>query len=572
MTLPSASSADERMERLELRIAELEAQVRTGSRRARRRRRRRVPVEHQAERWAYRSEQWLGRVGLGLFFLGLIYLFQYSIEQGWITPPVRVLFGLLVGSAMLWLGLRLDEGRRSFGQILLAGAVAVYYASGWAAFQLFELVGHATALAYMTAVMALALTLSLRRDQRALASLGAAGGFLTPLLLQRGSAPVVELAVYTTLVVLWAAWVYGRRGWRSLLWTYAAGALAALALAAQSAAGGERLVLQGALIVTWALAAAFPFARGLVMREDAGGRVLGLLSFTLQLRILGVGVSTAALLLSGRVWQMSDAANGTLFLVLASGYAIFAWLGTREPNVFARSAAPVGAALYATGTFLVVTSVPLLITVLSAEAFLFIWLGRRERFSGLEWVGHTLFALLALDFAREALMTDWSFLDATGVAQALQIGLLLAASFHLRGEDQAWLYRIGAHLLVLAWLGKELSPISDGRATVTLAWGLYGATLLAAALRWRERREVLHAGLQVIAFSALALAVGKLIAVDLVRVALLWRIVLFMGFGAGLLALSSMFRAHDPAGMARSEAAPLRRSASRASPGDRRLS
>ncbi len=543
----SRSDADARITRLEQRVVELEALLRDARPRERRRRRTRVTNERRTQRWEYRSEQWLGRVGLGLFFLGLIYLFQYSVEQGWITPTVRVAFGLSIGAAMLYAGMRLGETRRSFGQILLAGSLAVFYASGWAAFQLYALVGHGVALGYMTGVMVLALALSLHRNQPALASLGAAGGFLTPLLLQRGPVPVTELAVYTILVVGWSGWVYGVHGWRALLWTYSGGALAALALATESAAGGERMVVQLALVIAWVLAGAFPFARGMLVRAGEGRPLWGLIPFTLQLRALGVGVTTAAVLLSGRLWGFGDPTTGGIFLACAMGYGLFAWAGTRRPDVYARAAAPVAGALCATGTYLLVSGAPALVAILSIQAALCVYLGRGERYAGIEWVGHTLFGLLALDLGRDLLSSEWRFLDPLAMAQALQLALLLAASFYLRRADHAWIYRIGAHLLVLAWLGKELSPVSAGRATVTVAWGAYGAILLAAALQLRDRRGAATLALQAVAFSALTLAVGKLVALDLVRVALLWRIVLFMGFGAVLLGLSSMFRAAPPA-------------------------
>jgi hypothetical protein len=549
---PPEPASTERIERLELRIAELEERLRTVAPRERRRSRTPVEVERRTERWEYRSEQWLGRVGLGLFFLGIIYLFQYSIEQGWITPAVRVGIGLAIASGMLWVGIRVGERRRSFGQILLAGSVAVYYASGWAAFQLYGLVGHMAALGYMSGVTAFALLLSLRRDQPALASLGAAGGFLTPLLLQRGDTPVTELAVYTMLVVGWAGWVYAVRGWRTLLWTYALGSLAALALAAGATTAGERPVVQAALVVAWLLAGAFPFARAGLVGESVqsdrpsrppGGRLIPrLLGFPLQLRALGVGVSSGALLLTAQVWTLGDPAAGRLFLLVAGGYAGFAYLATRRQDPFARSAAPVAAALCATGTFLLLSDAAVLVALLSVQAFAFVWIGRGDRFAGTEWVGHTLFGVLALNLLRDGMAGGWTFLDPVGAAQFLQIALLVAASFHLRGAEQRWIYRVAAHLLFLGWLGKELSPISAGRATVTVAWGIYGAILLAAALHWRHRGGAVMLGLQALAFSALALAVAKLLAVDLVRVAMLWRVVLFMGFGATLLALSSMVR------------------------------
>lgn len=532
--------AAERLALLERRIERLERRL---ARRRRPARRDPAAAARRAARFEHGSEQWLGRAGLVLLFLGLVYLFQYSIEQGWITPVVRVAIGLSIASALLALGSRLGPARRSFAQILLAGAVAAYYVSGWAAFDLYALVGHTVALLYMTGVMALALSLSLRKEQPALASLGAAGGFATPLLLRGDAVPVVELAVYATLVVVWASAVFARRGWHSLLWSYSVGALATLALAVRHATGGERPVVLAALLLAWAMAGAFPFLRGWLRGEEAErGALLGLLSYPLQLRALGVGASTATLLLVDRLWSLGDRTTGLLFLALALLYALFALAGTRRESVHARAAAPVAAALVATGSYLLVADAGALVALLSLQAYLYVVLGRGPRFAGVEWVGHTLFALLALDLARETLFTEWVFLDRVALGQAVQIALTLVASFHLRDERAAWTYRIGAHLLALVWLGKELSPVSSERATVTVAWGAYGAILLVLALRLRDRRAAPTTALQLVALSALALAVGKLIAVDLVRVALLWRVFLFMGFGAGLLALSSMLR------------------------------
>jgi len=218
----------------------------------------------RAEAWAHRSEQWLGRVGLGLLFLGLVYLFNYSIEQGWITPLVRVAIGLLIGGVLLAFGLRLRSTRRSYSQILLAGALAVFYVTGFAASQLYLLVSYGAAFVYMAAVMALALALARRQDHPSLASLGALGGFATPLLLHRESAAVMELSVYGALVVAWTGALYWLRGWPALLWTYAVGGVAALSIAADHATGDERWAVQGSLLLTWALGAGLPFARGIL--------------------------------------------------------------------------------------------------------------------------------------------------------------------------------------------------------------------------------------------------------------------------------------------------------------------
>ncbi len=503
--------------------------------------RRARPAGLRAEVWALRSEQWLGRVGLGLLFLGLVYLFNYSIEQGWITPAVRVTVGVGIATVLLFVGLRLPPRRRSYGQILLAGALAVYYVSGFAAFQLYALVGQTLAFLYMTGVLVLALALARRRDQPALASLGAAGGFATPLLLSGAAEAVLELSIYSSLVVAWAGVLYWLRGWPSLLWTYTVGAVAALGIAAYAAQPGERAVVQAALALAWTLGAALPFVRGVVGGGAMKRRARGLVPVSLQLRALGVGATTAALLLTDRMWALRDTETGGLFLAFALLYAGFSWVGTREPNSVARAAAPVAAALCAAGTFLLLEESAVRFALLAAEAGFFVFGGSRRRFAGLEWVGHSLFGLLALSFLAESVSGARIAFDPLAWAQLATLLLAVAASTFAPGRT-AVAYRLGAHSLFLIWLAKELGPYSSGTGVVTLAWGLYGAALLVAALQWRDRRSAVTHGLQLVAFSALALAVLKLLLVDMGRIATLWRVLLFMGFGAVLLGLSSLFK------------------------------
>ena len=68
------------------------------------------------------SEYWLNKIGIGLLLLGVVFLFKYSIDQGWITPAVRVGFGLAIGIILLAVGLRLHSSRRHFSQVLLGAA------------------------------------------------------------------------------------------------------------------------------------------------------------------------------------------------------------------------------------------------------------------------------------------------------------------------------------------------------------------------------------------------------------------------------------------------------------------
>ncbi|MBW3629330.1 MAG: DUF2339 domain-containing protein [Gemmatimonadetes bacterium] len=503
-----------------------------------------APSLRREDRWAHWGEQWLGRVGLGLLFLGLVYLFNYSIEQGWLTPVVRVAIGLAIAATLLLLGLRFEPRRRSFGQILLAGALAVFYVTGFAAFQLYQLVSYGAAFVYMAAVMALALALARRQDHPSLASLGALGGFATPLLLHRATPAVLELSVYSALVVAWTAVLYWLRGWPSLLWTYAVGSIAALSVAVQYAAGGERWMVQGALALTWVAGALLPFIRGIVRPQTALAlrRGWGSIPAVVQLRVLGVGGTTAALYLTGRAWALPDDEIGALFLAAAAVYAFVAGVGSRRPNPVTGAGWPVAGALCATGSFMVLDHEAARVLLLGAEAMLFVCAGRLAGFAGLGGVGGTVFLFLAAGIAADSWEAPAAAMDSLAWAQLAALVWALVAARFVPQRRVARAYGLAAHALFLVWLAKELGSGANGTSMVTLAWGSYGALLLLLALLWRDRRSARTHGLQLVALSAIALAILKLMLVDLERVPVVWRIGLFMGFGAALLALSSLVK------------------------------
>jgi uncharacterized membrane protein len=495
----------------------------------------------RAERWSLQGEQWTGRVGLLLLFLGLVFLFRYSVEQGWITPSVRVVFGGVLGTSFLIAGIRAARARPSYAAILLAGATASYYATGWAASYLYELLPRPVAFAWMAAVTVLAFTLARRYRQPALASLGALGGFATPFLLRPDSATVVELVIYTMLVVLWISALYLREGWRSVSWTSLVGGLTVISIAAARAEGAELWLVQFALILTWAAGAAVPFVygwRNSTERDPFPGSVV---PHAIELRLLGAAGSAAAVAITARTWELSDPATGSLFVVVAAVYGAFAWLGTRRPSFVARSAAPVAAALAATGSFLVLGDGPARWYVVAGLGAACLAGGRTTRFRGLEWVGHGLFALLAIGILRELVNGGASF---SAVAWAHLIGLVVAAlASELVAQQPVRVgYLIGAHTLALAWMAENFSDLSAASEWVTVAWGVYGLMLLLGALEAGRRSGRYLVRPQAFAASAIVLAVAKLLVVDMAQVSALVRIPLFLGAGLALIGVSAFFQ------------------------------
>jgi uncharacterized membrane protein len=181
------------------------------------------------ERWvAGRLLIWIG--GAALFVAGIL-LIRYSIEVGLVTPAARMIgagvFGLLLVALSEYAraGRFADDPR--IHQVLAGAGLAILYATPYASYVLYQLIGTGTASAMMVAVTAAALVMSLRHGAPT-AIMGLIGGFLTPLLVGNNDSGALPLLAYLALLDLALFAIAWRRGWTwlaaaavllSFLWT-----------------------------------------------------------------------------------------------------------------------------------------------------------------------------------------------------------------------------------------------------------------------------------------------------------------------------------------------------------------
>ncbi len=188
-----------------------------------------VPAKPNAiERLAARAKAWLlggntvARVGAIVLFIGLSFLAKWAADNALFPPELRLAGIGLVGIALLVQGFRLaranvDDTTRSNYAILLQGAgVAVLYLTIFAAFKLYGFIPPLAAFVLMAVVCALSTLLALLANKQALAVVGFAGAFATPILVSTGSGNHVALFSYYLLLNLAIGIVAWLRPWRVL--------------------------------------------------------------------------------------------------------------------------------------------------------------------------------------------------------------------------------------------------------------------------------------------------------------------------------------------------------------------
>lgn len=157
---------------------------------------------------------WVAGIALalaGIFFLG------YSIQSGWLQPPVRMAIGLLVGVALL-VACELHVARRYAvtANAMDAAGIVILFSTVFASYALWHLIGGPLALALLVLVTVVAVVLSIRRDSVLVALLGLVGGFSTPALLSTGQDNPIGLFGYLLLLNAGLAWVAYQKRWTAL--------------------------------------------------------------------------------------------------------------------------------------------------------------------------------------------------------------------------------------------------------------------------------------------------------------------------------------------------------------------
>ncbi len=172
--------------------------------------------------WLLESKRWMTggnimvRAGVVVLFFGVAFLLKFAADNALLPIEFRLAGVAAGGIAMLLVGWRLRSSKRAYGLVLQGGAVGVLYLTIFAALRLYALVPPGMAFGLLLVFATFSAVLALLQDARALAILGAGGGFLAPILTSAGGGSHVHLFAYYVILnvgILGIAWF---RAWRLL--------------------------------------------------------------------------------------------------------------------------------------------------------------------------------------------------------------------------------------------------------------------------------------------------------------------------------------------------------------------
>ncbi len=479
---------------------------------------------------------WMNRLAVITLIFGVGFLFKYAADNQWIGPGMRVSLG--VAAAMLslffgeWISLR---GQAVFARGLTGLGLSLLYLSFYAGFGFYHLLPQSSAFLLMFLTTCAGAALALHYDSQAVAWLGLAGGYLTPVLLSTGENRMWVLAGYTLLLNLGALGMARVKRWAGLEYgAWLATVTLFMGWSSQWLSDETRVAAFAWLSIIFLV----------FFAASAVGSHLWLLAANTGLYFVG---SYDLLNPSHHEWMGGFALVLTL---LHGGLAAAVWGRRKELGQLAAVVAVVLLTLAIPIQF-----VGFRVTMFwSLEGAVLAWLGRRderERFQLGAWIAFALVfvRLLAFDsniYASNGLFNR-RFLTFVAAAGSLWVASRVARS----KEARVFSYAAGHFALlwalaleVNAWAARnaEVQDVSNEASTgISILMALYGVALVVAGVVSRSAvNRILGLGL-------LGLVVAKLYLLDVWSLNRGFRITAFLALGGLLLLVSYLYSRFKPA-------------------------
>ncbi len=186
------------------------------------------------QRLGARAFVWVGAVTLAL---AAVFLVRYSIEEGYLSPEVRVILAALFGFALIGGAERMRSRDDRVAQALAAAGVASLYGALFAAVALYDMISKVAAGGGAAALTAFAIGVSLRHGIF-VAGLAFVGGFASPAIIGSETPNTPVLFGYLLAIAAGTLAVIRLRGWWPLGWGVLLGSAMWTLLWMSSLAGG----------------------------------------------------------------------------------------------------------------------------------------------------------------------------------------------------------------------------------------------------------------------------------------------------------------------------------------------
>ncbi|MGH9174474.1 MAG: DUF2339 domain-containing protein, partial [Vicinamibacterales bacterium] len=272
----------------------------------------------------------------------------------------------------------------------------------------------------------------------------------------------------------------------------------------------------------------------------------------LALHLTGLGLF--ALLYQALQPVYPDFRGGLAAIIALAAIGLWQWLQTRD-HIASLNAAALAFTLAALGVAVQFDG-PAVVIGWAAEGAAAVWIGLRVLSVPFQYGGLVLWGFAVLKLSEGYFDTPANFvaiLNVRSLSTFFLIALAYAMAWMFERDESAQGSRIRAALhvaasfLSLMWITAEIRSYWDMRdetpqaflyeqMVLSLAWGAYGAALIAVGMRWR------YPVARYIGITVIAVTVLKVFFYDLWELGGIYRVIGFIGFGVLLVLVSYLYQ------------------------------
>ena len=462
----------------------------------------------------------LFRVGLALVLLGLVFMFRYAVEAGWITEGARLALGVAASVSMLAVGARLIPVRKAYGALLAGGGIGGLYITAFAAFELYEKTSVPVAFVQLVAVSVLGVGLALWWDSEPLAIAGLVGALAAPLLLPGRMLGATGDSLYLGAVLAAAVAIFFARNWIVLYASTFAMAISVImfdslrhALNALGAPGQVELDVSLALI-----AAAFgvaPVAAWLLNKLD--GPYTAYAAAAVGPVVFGLAAITR------------DQQSLAIIAFALAGLHLVAAVGKSDDQIYSMSHGLAGAALAIAGSVMLFDG-PVALVAVAAVSLTVLVVGLSSDLDAVTWAG-------GLVAASAGALNLGTLAELGGVGDSVArvgtvalFGAATVAADRIGTADSLVARNLSAGYVYLATFVIGFVDLATySQVLVTTVWSVMAVSLIVIG-RLNDRQSISRLGI-----GTMAAVIVKVFAIDLASVETIWKVALFTVLGLVLL-------------------------------------
>jgi uncharacterized membrane protein len=505
----------------------------------------------------------LSRLGAGFVVLAMLILYKYAVDRGWITPPIRVLAGVLVGALLVWAGHHTERPSEAkvpdlgMRELLYGAGLGVWFVTVYAASVWYQMISSPSARLLYFGMGLVSTWIALEDRREIFAVLAIATGFATPFILPPPYTSLPEISLYLGAISGVGLIIYLMRGWPAIIWLtftafwfsitvtiYDSGVISPIAVGSiwlsfvfvvagaaftrapalrrrLLALGSDRYIPAPVTSATWKLMDALDSFSQVV----GGGKSASDSHTVWVLTILSPMLAIA--LLRG-IWpSVPTELWGVVLVGLGWGAYALARRGMADEEL--QHVSFTAAAVWTLVGVLQIVPEPerLAVAALHATFLLALW---RQRLIGPRTVAKvTIVLALLVVFGRELSSVTYGLLRWRWVmAELITLGASAVIAQRLIADPaekiQGMVLGAAAYLTSLLVIANILQPIWPPLVTATFA--ALGAVLLIMSRRGTGQRLMRQLG-----GVTMVLVVGRLLLIDLATVETIWRVLLFLVCG-----------------------------------------